>query len=128
MISLFTLHSENFAQSNQRIFEDPGGSGNGTTQTEGSNDNTAIYVVGGLLIAGILVYALVLRKDNKAEEDTTAALKSNLIYSEVNGLDSSAEEIQKAKESIPIDIFWGIKNNEVLLNERTYLVGLRVKL
>jgi len=127
VLSIFTLQSEILAQSNLRIFDVPGGSGGGTTQTEESNDNTAIYVVGGLLIAGILAYALVFKKDKKTETDTTASLNSNLIYSDVNGFDS-AEELQKVKEKIPVDLFLGIRNNEAVMNDKTYMLGLRVKL
>ncbi len=49
ILSMFFLPIESFAQSNLRIFEDPGGGGSGTTQTEDSNDNTAIYVIGGFV-------------------------------------------------------------------------------
>ena len=127
MISIFTLQSESIAQSNLRIFEEPGGGGSGTTQTEESNDNSTIYIVGGLLIAGILVYALVLKKDKKTDTDTTASLNSNLIYSEINSIDS-AEELQKVKDKIPVDLFLGIKNNAAVMNDKTYLLGVRVKL
>lgn len=128
MISIFTFQSVTFAQSNLRIFENPGGGGSGTTQTEDSNDNTTIYVVGGLLIAGILVYALVFKKDKKVESDTTASLNSQLIYSEAHGFDSTNEELQKVKDKIPVDLFLGIRNNEAFMRDRTYLVGVRVKL
>ena len=127
MISIFTLQSESFAQNNLRIFDDIGGSGS-SSQTEGSNDNTAIYVVGGLLIGGILLYALVLKPDKKAETDTTASLNSQLIYSEVNRFDTTNEELQKVKDKIPVDLFLGIKNNEAVMNDKTYMFGLRVKL
>jgi hypothetical protein len=127
MISIVTIQSESLAQSNLRIFEEPGGGGSGTTQTEESNDNSTIYIVGGLLIAGILVYALVLKKDKKVDTDTTASLNSNLIYSEANVLDT-AEELQRVKDKIPVDLFIGIRNNEAVMNDKTYLLGLRVKL
>jgi hypothetical protein len=127
MLSILTLQSESFAQSNLRIFEEPGGGGSGTTQTEESTDNSTIYIVGGLLIAGILVYALVLKKDKKVDTDTTASLISNLIYSEANGF-NSVEELQKVKDKIPVDLFLGIRNNEAVMNDKTYLLGLRVKL
>ncbi|MBE0571947.1 MAG: hypothetical protein IH618_10420 [Ignavibacteriaceae bacterium] len=126
MISIVTLQSEILAQSNLKIFDVPGG-GSGTTQTEDSNDNSTIYIVGGLLIAGILVYALVLKKDKKVDTDTTASLNSNLIYSDVNDLDT-AEELQKVKDKIPVDLFLGIRNNEAVMNDKTYLLGVRVKL
>lgn len=127
-LSISSLQLGTFAQSNLRIFDVPGGGGGGTTQTEESNDNTAIYVIGGLVIGGILLYALVLKPDKKVETDTTASLNFNLIYSEVKGFDTTNEELQKVKDSIPIDLFLGIKNNEAVMNDKTYLLGLRVKL
>jgi len=50
-----------------------------------------------------------------------------LNYSEANGFDS-AEELQKVKEKIPVDLFLGIKNNAAVMNDKTYLFGVRVKL
>jgi len=126
IISISILSSEVYAQNNLRIFDVPGGSGS-SSQTEENSDDTFIYVAGGLLIAGILVYALVIKKDKKAVEDTTASVNSNLILSEVNNF-NSAEEIQKVKDKIPVDLFMGIRNNEAVMNDKTYLLGFRVKL
>jgi hypothetical protein len=127
--SITLLTSEIYAQNNLRIFEDYGGGGGSSSiQSSNSNDNTFIYVAGGLLVAGILVYALVLHKDKKAESDTTAAINSRLIYSELNNINSAKDELLKAKERIPFDLFLGVKNNNTVLNDKTYLVGLRLKL
>lgn len=127
-ILILTLASpaEIFAQSGLRIYDDIGGGSNNTEPTT-NDDNTFIYVAGGLLIAGIIAYALFVKKDNKpAETDTTASIDSRLIYSDSNLL-SPDDELMKAKEKIPVDIFLGVKNNEALINDKTYLVGLRVK-
>jgi hypothetical protein len=111
-----------------RIFEDIGGGGNGTSQSEDGNDNSTIYIVGGLVIAGILAYALIF-KDKKPETDTdtTAALSSPSIYSDISQSKLSDEEYQKVKEEIPVDIFMGIKNDEALLNNKIYQLGVRLK-
>ena len=127
IVSISILSSELYAQNSLRIFDVPGGSGGNTTQSDDSNDDTFLYVAGGLLIAGILVYALVIKKDKKTEVDTTASLNSNLILSEANDF-NSAEEVQKIKDKIPVDLFLGIRNNEALMNDKTYLLGFRVKL
>jgi uncharacterized membrane protein len=126
VLTVTILSSETFAQSNLRIFDVPGGSGSGTTQTDDSNDNSTIYIVGGLVIAGILAYALFF-KEKKAETDTTASLSSPSIYSNISEFDSAEEEFQKVKEQIPVDIFMGIKNDEAVLNNRMYQLGVRVK-
>jgi hypothetical protein len=127
IISISILSSEIYAQNSLRIFDVPGGSGSSTTQSDESNDDTALYVVGGLLIAGILVYALVIKKDKKTDTDTTASVNSNLRLAEANGF-NPAEELQKVKDKIPVDLFLGIRNNEAVRNDKTYLLGLRVKL
>jgi len=126
VLTVTIFSSETFAQSNLRIFDVPGGSGSGTTQTDDSNDNSTIYIVGGLVIAGILAYALFF-KEKKAETDTTASLSSPSIYSNISEFDSAEEEFQKVKEKIPIDIFMGIKNDEAVLNNKMYQLGVRVK-
>ena len=127
-LSLILLSSEIHGQSNLRIFEDIGGGGTNTTQNSESNDNTFIYIVGGLVLAGILVYGLVLHKDKKAESDTTASINSRLIYSNQDNTIRTKNEMLKAKDKIPFDLFFGVKNNNAVLNDRTYLLGLRLKL
>lgn len=128
IFSVSVLSSEVFAQNGLSIFEDYGsGSGGSTNQSDDSNDDTALYVVGGLVVAGILVYALVLNKDKKAPEDTTSSTNSNLKLSNVSGLGYN-EKIQKVKEKIPVDLFMGIRNNEAIVNDKTYMFGVRVKL
>lgn len=128
ILSLASSHAQSFAQNNLRILDVPGGGSSSSTETSSNNDNTFIYVAGGLLIAGILVYALVLKKDNKAESDTTASINSRLIYSESSYFNTTKDELLKSKERIPFDVFLGIKNNEALLNDKIYSVGLRLKL
>ena len=128
VLSLASLPTESFAQNNLKLFDDIGGGGGTSTQSSSNNDNTFIYVAGGLLIAGILAYALFVKKDSKTESDTTAAINSQLIYSESNNVNAAEDHLQQAKEKIPFEVFLGIKNNEALLNDRTYSLGLRLKL
>jgi hypothetical protein len=120
--------SEIQAQNNLRIYEDIGGGGSSSSQTSNSNDNTFIYVAGGLLVAGIVVYALVFKKDKKTETDTTASINPGIIYSQINNRSTMDDELVKAKEKIPFDFIFGVKNNNAFLNDKTYLVGLRLKL
>ena len=126
IFSLSILSSEVFAQNGLNIFEDYGsGGGSSTNQSDDSNDDTILYVVGGLVVAGILVYALVLNK--KAPKDTTATTESNLNLSDVSRV-GFEEEVQKVKDIIPVDLFMGIRNNKAIVNDKTYFLGLRVKL
>jgi hypothetical protein len=127
ILTIFTFQSVSYSQGGFRVYEEPGGGSGGSTQTQDSNDNTTIYVIGGLVIAGVLAYALFF-KEKKKDADTTASLKSNLIYSEVVDLDNADENIRQVKDKMPVDIFLGIRNNEAVMNDRIYQVGLRVKL
>ncbi len=118
------LHS----QSNLKIFEDIGG-GSGTSSDGSGSDNTFIYVAGGLLVAGVVAYALFFKKDSKNEEtsDSTTAVNyltpiKNDFYS--NELD---KEISSIRESFPVDIILGIKNDDSFIPGKTYLMGLSIR-
>ena len=128
ILSIALFSSEVFAQNGLRIYDDYGGSGGNASQSDNSNDDTFLYVMGGLVIAGILVYALVIKKDKKAPEDSTKSTESKLKISELDSYNSPEQELQKVKDKIPVDIFMGIRNNEAVMNDKTYLLGLRVKL
>ncbi len=128
ILSIALFSSEVFAQNGLRIYDVPGGSGGSSNQSDNSNDDTFLYVMGGLVIAGILVYALVIKKDKKAPEDSTKSTESKLRISELDSYNSPKQELQKVKEKIPVDVFMGIRNNEAVMNDKTYLLGFRVKL
>lgn len=128
ILSITSVSSEVLAQNGLRTFDVPGGSGGSSTQSDNSNDDTFLYVAGGLIIAGILVYALVIKKDKKTPEDTTTTKDSKLRISEFDSFDSPEQELQKVKDKIPVDLFLGMKNNEAILNDKTYILGLRFKL
>jgi len=128
ILSIALFSSEVFAQNGLKIFDVPGGSGGSSSQSDDSNDDTFLYVMGGLVIAGILVYALVIKKDKKAPEDSTKSTESKLKISEMDSFNSPEIELQKVKDKIPVDVFMGIRNNEAVMNDKTYLFGLRVKL
>jgi hypothetical protein len=123
----FALPQSNcFAQNQLRIYEDIGG-GNSSTDGSGDADNTFIYVAGGLLIAGILAYAFLVKKDNKEEADTTSvSIAADLINSNIP--EEPFFELTKAKEKIPVDIFFGIRNDKAALQGKTYLLGVSLKL
>ncbi len=49
ILSVAIFSSDTFAQSGLRIFDEIGGGSGNTTQSDNSNDDTALYVVGGLV-------------------------------------------------------------------------------
>ena len=104
-----------------KFYEDIGG-GSGSTNTEvESNDDYTLYIVGGLIVTGIVVYALLRDKKEKPTSDTTSAilnndfLEKNLSYN---------EKINNMQSQIPINISIGMHRDIALKNERRYFVGL----
>lgn len=125
-IAVAVPQSNCFAQNKLRIFEEPGG-GSQPTETNSSTDNTFIYVAGGLLVAGILVYALFVKKDETEDTDSTNVSMAEELMNN-NTLKEPFSEVVKAKEKLPVDIFFGIRNDEAVLQGKTYLLGVSFKL
>ena len=137
--SLFTLiivlvfsialpQSSLLAQNNLRIYEDIGG-GSGTGSTDGDSDNTFIYIAGGLLIAGVIAYALFFKKENKQEEESDSTQALNILNRTGNEFYSSdfEKEITSAKESFPVDILLGIRRESAFISDKTYMMGVSVR-
>ncbi len=116
------------AQTNLRIYEDIGG-GSGTTSTSGDSDNSFVYIAGGLLIAGVIAYALFIKKDNKSEEVTDSTQALNILNPTGNEFYSSniEKEITAAKERFPVDILLGIKREDAFISDKTYIMGVSVR-
>ena len=126
--SIALPQSSLLAQTNLRIFEDIGGGG-GTTSSSSDSDNSFVYIAGGLVIAGVIAYALFLKKDKKSEEeaDSTQALyqlnpTSNEFYSS-----NLEKEITVAKENFPVDILLGIRREDAFISDKTYIMGVSVR-
>jgi hypothetical protein len=120
---LLSLSISNFTHSQQlsKIYEDiGGGSGSSNTDVE-SNDDYTLYIVGGLLVAGIVAYALLRDKKEKPTQDSTSAilnddfLEQNLSYN---------EKVKNIQSQIPINISFGVQRDKALKDERRYFVGL----
>jgi hypothetical protein len=110
-----------YSQQLNQIYEDIGG-GSGSTNTDvESNDDYTLYIVGGLLVAGIVAYALLRDKKEKPTQDSTSAilnddfLEQNLSYN---------EKVKNIQSQIPINISFGVQRDKALKDERRYFVGL----
>ncbi len=116
------------AQNNLRIYEDIGG-GSGTTSTSSDSDNTFVYIAGGLLIAGVIAYALFFRKGNNQKEDSDSTQALNQLNPTGNEFYSSnlEKKITAAKESFPVDILLGIRREDAFISDKTYIMGVSVR-
>jgi hypothetical protein len=110
-----------YGQQLNKMFEVPGG-GSGSTNTEvESNDDYTLYIVGGLLVTGIVVYALLREHKEKPTKDTSAIilnedfLEKNLSFN---------EKVSNVQSQIPINISFGMQRDKALKDERRYFVGL----
>jgi len=116
------------AQNNLRIFDDIGG-GSGTTSGTSNSDNSFVYIAGGLIVAGVIAYALFFRKGNKQKEESDSTQALNILNRTGNEYYSSdlEKEITSAKESFPVDILLGISREDAFISDKTYMMGVSVR-
>lgn len=127
LLSFIMTGTELSAQSVFGINDDiGGGGGTGTTQVE-KPDDSMLYIVGGAVIVGIIVYALMRdKKENKIEDDST---KVGVSQSEsFNSLNYPVQKYVNNSLDLPVDFYLGMQKQNHLVNEKKYVVGLRVKL
>ena len=118
--------AEGFSQNILIINSDVGGgSGSTTPQTESGSGNSGLYIVGGLLIGGIVIYALL--KKNKDKSDTTDTKDKSSLLIQDNKFESFNTKLQKAKNDIPVDLILGVRNEKAFISEKTYLLGVSVR-
>ncbi len=110
-----------YGQQLNKMFEVPGG-GSGSTNTEiESNDDYTLYIVGGLLVAGIVVYALLRDSKEKPAKNTSVVildedfLEKNLSFN---------EKVSNVQSQIPINVSFGMQRDKVLKDDKRYFVGL----
>ena len=121
--------STSFSQSFLRIYDDIGGSGNTTAPQSDDSDNTAIYIVGGLIVAGVIAYMVITKMNKKDEEeaDTSSALNNFNLPDFASEFNDFEHEIAKAKDNFPVDFMIGMRNNKAFVSEKTYLMGVSVR-
>jgi len=117
--------STSYSQSYLRIDEDIGGGSNGFADEEDNSGNTLIFV-GAAIVIGVIAYLLITRKSKEEKSDYDASSSiydSNLVF-EFNDID---HKIEKVKDSIPIDLFIGIRNERSFISDKTYLMGVSIR-
>jgi len=120
-----TLYSQNYS----RIYEDIGGGGSGSGSQSDGSDNTAIYVVGGLVVVGVIAYMVITKNKKKAKEeaDTSSALNNFNSLDVASEFDDFEHEVAKAKDNFPVDFMIGVRNNKAFISDKTYLAGVSVR-
>jgi hypothetical protein len=110
-----------------RINEDIGGNGT-SSESSGDSENTFIYVAAAVVIGGLIAYALLKddTKDKKEETDTTSvgSLLNGQLLTQQNSV--LHRVLVEEKKVLPVDLFFGVRNEDALMPEKTYLAGLSV--
>jgi hypothetical protein len=116
-----------YSQNLYKISDKPGGSGGSTTsqsQDTGGNSSTLI-IIGAAVIAGFLVYKLVIDKDEplkKEKKDSTS--NQSILFRQINNTNiSSTSELRKL-EQIPVNFYIGIQRPDVLVPEQKIIMGI----
>ncbi|MEO8231604.1 MAG: hypothetical protein ABI638_04945 [Ignavibacteriota bacterium] len=118
----FCFNDNLYSQQLNKLFDVPGGGSSGNTNTViEPNDNTMLYLVGGAVIVGIVVYALMKDKKEKLSKDTTTVILHDDFLQKQLTLN---DEMLKYKSQIPINISFGMQGNKMIRNEKRYFVGM----
>ena len=102
-----------------RIEDKIGGSGSSGSSSSSSSDNSTIYIVGGVIIAGIVAYALLRDKGGNESDSSEVSLNENLKLK-----DNSEVQLSKIKDKIPVDLYFGMTNETAYLSGKKYLFGV----
>lgn len=120
LISLVTPTQLVNAQQINKVFDEIGGGGSSNSGSESGSGST-MYIVGGAIIAGVLIYALLREKKDPENKDTTAVL----TYQESLGETFSYEqEVTGSLSKIPINLYLELQNEKAVMNEKKYIIGV----
>ena len=129
MFILFLLISipvnNTFSQQLYKAFEVPGGGSGTSNSSVDSNDDYILYIVGGAVIAGIVIYTLLKDKKEKPNEDTTAVILNDEFLAKNISFDGKVSNLQS---QIPISISFGLQSDRVFKEEKIYFVGINCRL
>jgi len=128
LLSVLLLSGKSYSQSVYGINDEIGGGSSGTPQAE-KPDDSMLYIVGGTVIVGLIVYAIVSRsKENKTEVDSSST--DNMSIIEKNSmLNANNINIQEGSDTkLPVDLYLGMQKVNPVSNERRYLLGVRLAL
>jgi hypothetical protein len=117
--------STTYSQSYLRIDEEIGGGSNGSPIEEDNSNNTLIFV-GAALVVGVIAYLIITNKskEEKSDDATSNSINDPDLAFEFNDID---QKIEKAKDSIPIDLIIGIRNERGFSSDKTYLMGVSIR-
>lgn len=124
VLLFFGVSNNAFAQHLFKVNEDIGG-GRPSAQVSQSDDSM-MYIVGGAILVGIILYALLRdKKEKTVEEDSTSAFNKS---GDILQTSSMIQNNKEYKNTLPIELFMGLQRNNNYSEERKYVFGLRMTL
>ena len=125
LISISSSPIELYAQQIFSSNDDIGGSSSGTLSVQES-DNSLLYIVGGAVIIGIIIYAVL--KENKEKESETDSITIDKKINNFGLVLKNNQLDREQKPPLPVDIYFGMQNQSNYLKERKYVIGLRLNI
>ncbi len=125
LLLISVVCKDTVAQQINRINDKIGGSGS-TSSNVSQSDDTFLYIVGGVVIAAIIVYGLTRdKKEVKSEEDSTKASLKPEMYKFNNLLITNTKN---KINPLPVDLYFGFKNTTHFIDTKKYILGIRLNL
>lgn len=109
------------AQQVNKIFDQIGGGGSNSQSNSESGSSNTMYIVGGVLILGVILYSVLKEKKEPEKKDTTSVV-INADQFVMNGLHNDSE-LEKSN-NLPVSIFAGTNSEMVFREEKRYFVGI----
>lgn len=110
------------AQQVNKVFDEIGGGGSGSSGNSESGSSNTMYIIGGAIIIGVILFAVLKEKKEPVKTDTTSTeiMKSQFVFNE-----TQIEEKIGSHNNLPINIFAGVQNEILFREEKKYVVGFR---
>jgi hypothetical protein len=115
------------AQILNKVMGPIGGSGGSIPdQTQNTkSDNSTLIIIGAAVIAGFLVYTLVLDKAKpKNTEKTDSTSKQSLLENWINNSKNSTAMELNELQQLPLNLYIGVQNQDVCIPERKVIMGI----
>lgn len=107
----------------------PGGGGSTTTTIRKNQDKTStILVLMGVATGLVLIYKFFIQKedDKKAVKDTTST--SSNVLGKINNYPSIVKKIKNENDQLPFKLYLGIRRDDPIFNNKTYVLGVSFNL
>ena len=106
--------------------QDPGTSTGTTSSQNESSSKTGLFIVGGVIMAGLILYKVVFEKSDEAKDTTNTNSSSSLLSPSHSKLVINNSKKVIYQNPSPVNLYLAIQNDNynTANEEKTYIVGL----